>query len=55
MNAIKDEDMLRKALKNFVQNGSPQNLKNALKNLQKDKTIKNSQSTYKQLIKKYRN
>ena len=52
MNAVKDEDKLRKAIRNFVQDGSPQNLKDALKNLQKDDTINNSQSTYKQLIKK---
>ena len=53
MNAVKDEDMLRKAIKNFVQNGSPQNLKDALKNLQKNDSINNSQSTSKQLIKKW--
>ena len=53
MNAVKDEDMLRKAIRKFVQDGSPQNLKDALKNLQKDNTIKNLQSTYKQLIKKW--
>jgi len=52
MNAVKDEDMLRKAIRYFVQDGSPQNLKEALRNLQKDDTINNSQSTYKQLIKK---
>ncbi len=49
MNAVKDEDMLRKAIRNFVQNGSPQKLKDALKNLQKDDSINNSQSAYKQL------
>jgi hypothetical protein len=51
MNAVKDEDMLRKAIRDFVQDGSPQNLKDALKHLQKDDTINNSQSTYKQHIK----
>jgi hypothetical protein len=52
MLADKDEDILRKAIKGFVQNGSPRNLKNALKVLQKeDDSIQETPSIFKKLDK----
>jgi len=47
-----DEDILRRAIKGFVQNGSPRNLKNALKILQKeDDFIQETPSILKKLDK----
>lgn len=51
MNSVKDEDTLRKAIKNFVYDGSPQNLKDALKILQKDVTEHKPQSLDKNTVK----
>ena len=45
-----NEDILRKAIKGFVQNGSPRNLKNALKILhEKDDFIQELPSIFKKL------
>ena len=45
-----NEDILRKAIKGFVQNGSPRNLKNALKILHKeDDFIQEAPSIFKKL------
>ena len=47
-----NEDILRKAIKGFVQNGSPHNLKNALKILHKeDDFMQEAPSTFKKLDK----
>ena len=51
MNSVKDEDTLRKAIKNFIYDGSPQNLKDALKILQKDATENKPQSLDKNTVK----
>jgi hypothetical protein len=44
MNAVKEEDTLRQAIRDFVKDGSPKNLKDALKILQKSPPIKNPPS-----------
>lgn len=51
MNSVKDEDTLRKAIKNFVYDGSPQNLKDALKILHKDASVNKPQSRDKNAVK----
>ena len=44
MNAVKEEDTLRQAIRDFVKDCSPKNLKDALKNLQPPPPIKNPPS-----------
>lgn len=52
MHAVKNEDTLRKAIRKFVQDGSPKNLMDALKDLHRDDNKNDSQPTCKQSAKK---